>query len=250
AREVVHLYTLGGVEAGARVEITGEAGPPVRARRDEVKEVLVNLLENARNADARTVAVRVLDSGRRLAVEDDGAGIAPDALPRVFDPAFSTTSSWSGLGLALARRPLPGPLGESGALQRRLRRGARSGRPAWPAPGDDPDSAGHHSVPARSPPPLHGSGLSPRLRAVQSDPSGQHAPQPADLPRGEKGPDADQRRRVRNRPGLVARQSGRDGETRAGRSARVRGLEPVAQPGVRDQGGARQRAGVAALRSR
>ena len=104
AQEVVRLYTLGGVEAGARVAIAGAAGPPVRARRDEVKEVLVNLLENARNAGARTVAVRVSDAGRRLAVEDDGAGIAPDALPRVFDPAFSTTSSGSGLGLAIARR--------------------------------------------------------------------------------------------------------------------------------------------------
>jgi signal transduction histidine kinase len=37
-------------------------------------------------------------------VEDDGAGIAPEVLPRVFDPAFSTTSSGSGLGLAIARR--------------------------------------------------------------------------------------------------------------------------------------------------
>jgi signal transduction histidine kinase len=69
-----------------------------------VKEVLVNLLENARNAGARHVTVRVSDGGCELAVEDDGRGIAADLLPRVFDPAFSTTSSGSGLGLAIARR--------------------------------------------------------------------------------------------------------------------------------------------------
>jgi len=69
-----------------------------------VKEVLINLLENARNAGARHVTVRISDGGCGLAVEDDGRGIAPDVLPRVFDPAFSTTSSGSGLGLAIARR--------------------------------------------------------------------------------------------------------------------------------------------------
>jgi signal transduction histidine kinase len=37
-------------------------------------------------------------------VEDDGHGIPPDVLPRVFEPAFSTTSSGSGLGLAIAKR--------------------------------------------------------------------------------------------------------------------------------------------------
>ncbi|HMH84188.1 MAG TPA: ATP-binding protein [Gemmatimonadales bacterium] len=104
AREVVRLYTLGGTDAGARVELAGAAGPPASARRDEVKEVLVNLLENSRNAGARHVTVRISDGGCGLAVEDDGRGIAPDVLPRVFDPAFSTTSSGSGLGLAIARR--------------------------------------------------------------------------------------------------------------------------------------------------
>jgi signal transduction histidine kinase len=108
AREVVRLYELGGAEAATRFEIAGEpvegGGRPALARRDEVKEVLVNLLENARNAGARRVTVRVDDGGRRLCVADDGRGIAPEALPRVFDPAFSTTSSGSGLGLAIARR--------------------------------------------------------------------------------------------------------------------------------------------------
>ena len=104
AGEVVRLYALGGVEAQAAVALAGAAGTPVSARRDELKEVLVNLLENARNAGARHVNVRVSGSGRRLDVEDDGRGVSADALAHVFDPAFSTTSSGSGLGLAIAKR--------------------------------------------------------------------------------------------------------------------------------------------------
>ncbi|HEX4601991.1 MAG TPA: ATP-binding protein [Gemmatimonadales bacterium] len=104
AREVVRLYALGGTEAATRFEVAGEGGPPALARADEVKEVLVNLLENARNAGARRVSVRVDQGGRRLTVADDGRGIAHDALPRLFDPTFSTTSSGAGLGLAIARR--------------------------------------------------------------------------------------------------------------------------------------------------
>jgi two-component system nitrogen regulation sensor histidine kinase NtrY len=104
AGEVVQLYALGGKEAGARVEMVGDAGPPVLARKDEVKEVLVNLLENARNAGARRIVVRVTDDGSRVTVEDDGGGIPAESLPRVFEPSFSTTSSGSGLGLAIAKR--------------------------------------------------------------------------------------------------------------------------------------------------
>ena len=103
AREVVRLYDLGETP---RFEVQTSDGvpPPALARKDEVKEVLVNLLENARNADAKRVTVHVAASGRQLVVADDGRGIPPDVLPRVFEPTFSTTSSGAGLGLAIARR--------------------------------------------------------------------------------------------------------------------------------------------------
>ena len=109
AREVVQLYGLGSGKARAkdttRFEVRAPAGAAAAlARKDEVKEVLVNLLENARNAEAKRVTVAVEDGGRTLSVSDDGRGIAPDVLPRVFEPTFSTTSSGSGLGLAIARR--------------------------------------------------------------------------------------------------------------------------------------------------
>jgi signal transduction histidine kinase len=104
AGEVVHLYGLGDAPHAARIVLEGDAGAPVRARRDEVKEVLVNLVENARNAGAREIRLRVEDGGLRLAVSDDGHGIPAQSLGRVFEPAFSTTSSGSGLGLAIARR--------------------------------------------------------------------------------------------------------------------------------------------------
>lgn len=102
--EVVPLYRVG--KAAMDVEIATTAGLPVRARRDEVKEVLLNLLENARDAGSRRVVLRVV--GRVLTVQDDGRGMPSDMLERIFEPRFSTTTSGSGLGLAIVRRLVEG----------------------------------------------------------------------------------------------------------------------------------------------
>lgn len=104
AREAAQLYALG-EEALVRVD-----GPPAvyaRVRRDEFKEVLVNLVENARTAGASWVRIAVEPAdggGARVAVRDDGRGILSENLPRIFEPQFSTTTSGAGLGLAICKR--------------------------------------------------------------------------------------------------------------------------------------------------
>jgi two-component system nitrogen regulation sensor histidine kinase NtrY len=102
--EVVQLYRL----AGEGIDVVLESDPAAwgRARPDEVKEVLVNLLENARQAGARHLVVKVLP--QRIEIHDDGEGISPELLPRIFEPRFSTNTSGSGLGLAIVKRLVEG----------------------------------------------------------------------------------------------------------------------------------------------
>jgi PAS domain S-box-containing protein len=106
-REVLALYATDEGPIRFQGEVPPEL-PAVNARESEMKEVLVNLLENARAAIAREGTVRVgaraLEEGVVLSVVDDGSGIPPELLPRVFEPHFSTRSSGTGLGLAIVRR--------------------------------------------------------------------------------------------------------------------------------------------------
>jgi nitrogen fixation/metabolism regulation signal transduction histidine kinase len=108
-RDVVELERLGRGEI--EWDATGADSPVLAlASEDELREVMINLLENARLANARHVGMRVrVDSDRvRVDVEDDGYGIAPEVLPRIFEPHFSTRTSGSGLGLAISRQLLEG----------------------------------------------------------------------------------------------------------------------------------------------
>lgn len=104
AREVVGLYQL--TADGITVNIEGLEFCRHPARKDEVKEVLGNLLENARNAEAHRITIRV--EPRYVELEDNGRGISRELLPRIFEPRFSTTTSGSGLGLAIVRRLVEG----------------------------------------------------------------------------------------------------------------------------------------------
>jgi nitrogen fixation/metabolism regulation signal transduction histidine kinase len=112
-RDVVELERMG--VSSVQWHTEGADEPALaRAQRKELRDVLLNLLENARQAHARnvTVAVGQRDGRVEIVVADDGDGISPEHLSRVFEPRFSTRTSGSGLGLAISRGLVSGWGGE------------------------------------------------------------------------------------------------------------------------------------------
>ncbi|WP_044188491.1 sensor histidine kinase [Hyalangium minutum] len=85
-----------------------EALPVPLLDRDQFRQVLINLVQNAVEAIPAgrpgEVVVRADGGGAeplRVRVVDDGGGIPPDVLPRIFEPLFTTKKEGTGLGLAI-----------------------------------------------------------------------------------------------------------------------------------------------------
>jgi len=110
ARQVVKLH-----EATAKAKLTvvvDRVPPTVNADRDQIFQVLTNLVQNALDAvkdkgEAGAVKVTIGADGARaavLTVSDNGPGIAPEIAPRLFEPYATTKREGTGLGLAIAQR--------------------------------------------------------------------------------------------------------------------------------------------------
>lgn len=107
-QETVKLFQKG-LPAGIEVACSlpgREVRVPIGAGR--LRQILLNLLRNAQEAlgadgGGITVSVRTGRSSVTIEVEDNGPGIDPENLRRVFDPFFTTRPEGSGLGLSLCR---------------------------------------------------------------------------------------------------------------------------------------------------
>ena len=96
--------------------------PPIEAEKHKLLQILVNLIQNAKNAlmeggstDKRlTLRVATAQGGLvRISVSDNGVGIAPENLTRVFAHGFTTRKDGHGFGLhsgALAAGEMDGSL--------------------------------------------------------------------------------------------------------------------------------------------
>jgi PAS domain S-box-containing protein len=118
-----HLLPLGSVVARAVaacdplarqrcVEIRSavpDALPLLRLDRDRLSQALINLVENAiqHSPEGGAVSIEaVLPPGEavEITVRDAGPGVAPDDLPRLFEPFFSRRAGGTGLGLSIVQR--------------------------------------------------------------------------------------------------------------------------------------------------
>jgi len=84
---------------GPKIEFVDEIDPEFRLSGDAAQweRVLVNLFLNSAQAGAKNIRIRA--RGDEIVVGDDGPGISPELLPKIFHPRVSTKSIISGLGL-------------------------------------------------------------------------------------------------------------------------------------------------------
>jgi signal transduction histidine kinase len=102
--QVATLFRAGSGDAWS-IELSIEDPGAVAVPPDTLKQVLLSLVQNAREAmpEGGQVEVRLQPSGHRavIEVEDEGPGIPEDLADRIFDPFFTTKGEVSGVGLGL-----------------------------------------------------------------------------------------------------------------------------------------------------
>ena len=89
-----------------------DSGIIVRADKEQISQVFVNILRNALQASPTDIIVVLnaaySDREVQISISDDGTGIPEDIQPRIFRPNFTTKSNGNGLGLAISKHIIEG----------------------------------------------------------------------------------------------------------------------------------------------
>jgi C4-dicarboxylate-specific signal transduction histidine kinase len=105
AQEVAGFVRAGRAAGPLEIVVSGARETRAAIAPDALKQVLLNIVQNARDAleDSGRIELSITpqDSKVVLEVSDDGPGIAPDVLPKLFDPFFTTKARVQGVGLGL-----------------------------------------------------------------------------------------------------------------------------------------------------
>ncbi len=87
------------------------AGPTVLADAEKLRQVFVNLIDNAIDALGAIAEDRRVDlfiengsGGATVHIRDNGCGIPPEQIERIFNPFFTTKDTGTGLGMAISKK--------------------------------------------------------------------------------------------------------------------------------------------------
>lgn len=104
-RDVVAVTRLASAQDGVTVEAELNGSAPAAMGPDALRQVLLNFVQNAREATGSkghvVLRARATAEGAQVVVEDDGPGIPPADLARIFDAFFTTKQEVHGVGLGL-----------------------------------------------------------------------------------------------------------------------------------------------------
>lgn len=109
ARRIVQTHAAAAGESKLG-HVPQRPGRTIRADRDQVIQVLTNLVQNALDAVKETpggsVTLTTDNDGRYayFSVADNGPGVSPEFAGRLFEPYATTKTTGTGLGLAIAQR--------------------------------------------------------------------------------------------------------------------------------------------------
>lgn len=106
-QEVVTMLEHSASKAGIRFEIDlAPSLPPVLGDPADLRQVAFNLIKNALDASSQNTAIRirtmVRDGQVVLEIKDEGTGISPTMLEKIFEPFVTTKDPGKGTGLGLA----------------------------------------------------------------------------------------------------------------------------------------------------
>ena len=85
-----------------RVDVSVEAKAEVDG--EMMQRVFLNIIANAAQAVGEGGRLSIAGEGQAIAFADDGPGIAPDILEKIFTPFLTTKTKGTGLGLAIAHK--------------------------------------------------------------------------------------------------------------------------------------------------
>ncbi len=106
-RDVLALYEQSGARVDARLD---PALPEIRGDRNQLRQVIHNLLQNAQDALSGEIDPRIEVATERtggkvwLRISDNGCGFPEAIIKRAFEPYVPTKSKGTGLGLAIVRK--------------------------------------------------------------------------------------------------------------------------------------------------